>query len=100
MTTRVLSPNSSDRKLRNAALYLAVVTALIAVLTAPAAAQRYVGGKPSPSVTVDYSVLDELGRAPNIPQLFLQNSPRASFGASTYRTQPQFPVISGSSDKV
>ena len=108
MTPRAMSPISADvssdasseRNLLRSALCLAVFLAMAAGLISPAAAQRYVGGNSTPSVTVDYSVLDELGRAPNVPQLILQNSTGSAYRNNPYRGRPRFPVISKSNSRV
>ena len=108
MTPRAMSPISADvssdasseRNLLRNALCLAVFLAMAAGLISPAAAQRYVGGNSTPSVTVDYSVLDELGRAPNVPQLILQNSTGSAYRNNPYRGRPRFPVISKSNSRV
>ena len=90
----------------------AVVALLIAAFAAtqfvqPAWAQRVVGGRGLPSVVIDYSVLDSLGPAPNVPELLKSRngfgtSPR---GFSTGRGRglqvpplgdgPRFPLVSG-----
>lgn len=50
-------------------------------LGGPAAAQRVVGDRTEPSVIVDLSVLDELGPAPNLPQLLRPPAqPAAPYG--------------------
>lgn len=108
MTPRAMSPISADvssdasseRNLLGNALCLAVFLAMAAGLISPAAAQRYVGGNSTPSVTVDYSVLDELGRAPNVPQLILQNTTGSAYRNNPYRGRPRFPVISKSNNRV
>jgi len=108
MTPRAMSPISADvssdasseRNLLRTALCLAVFLAMAAGLISPAAAQRYGGGNSTPSVTVDYSVLDELGRAPNVPQLILQNSTGSAYRNNPYRGRPRFPVISKSNSRV
>ncbi len=108
MTPRAMSPKSPDGSsdtssecnyLRNA-LCLAVFSAMVAGLIWPAAAQRYSGRNSTPSVTVDYSVLDELGPAPNVPQLILQNPTGSAYRNNPYRSRPRFPVISNTNDRV
>lgn len=95
-----VSPNvSSERKILRNALCLAVLSAMVVGLIWPAAAQRYVGRNSTPSVTVDYSVLDELGRAPNIPQLMLQNPTGSAYRNNPYRGRPRFPVISRTTEQ-
>jgi len=96
----VSSDVSSERNLLRNALCSAVFLAMAAGSISPAAAQRYVGGNSTPSVTVDYSVLDELGRAPNVPQLILQNSTGSAYSNNPYRGRPRFPVISKSNSGV
>ena len=93
-----------------------VVALLIAAFAAiqfvqPAVAQRVVGGRGLPSVVIDYSVLDSLGPAPNVPELLKSRngfgtSPRGfTRGFSTGRGRglqvpplgdgPRFPLVSG-----
>ena len=90
----ILSDASSERKILRNTLCFAVFSAMIAGSIWPAAAQRYDGRNSKPSVTIDYSVLDELGRAPNVPQLMLQNPTGSAYRNNPYRSQPRFPVIS------
>ncbi len=71
--------------------------AFVAVSSAPA--QTLIGGTRAPSVSVDASVLDQLGPAPNLPQLFSASRPGPSseFGASMAtptRTRPPQPAAS------
>jgi len=64
---------------------------LVALTTAPAAAQQMVGRAVGPSVTVDYGVLDELGPPPTVPSVLLGGISRPSaapWGAGRAR----FPV--------
>ena len=108
MTPRAMSPISADlsfdasseRNLLRNALCLAIFLAMTAGLISAAAAQRYGGGNSTPSVTVDYSVLDELGRAPNVPQLILQNTTGSAYRNNPYRGRPRFPVISNTNSRV
>ena len=74
---------------------MAICSAVIfAGVTPQAAAQRYIGGPTYPSVTVDMSVLDELGRAPNLPQLYQQQRQARPYPYN-YNVQPRFPVVRG-----
>ncbi|NKB22448.1 MAG: OmpA family protein [Alphaproteobacteria bacterium] len=71
------------------------VTLLTAGLFAGANAQQYIGGTGQSSVFVDYSVIDNLGRSPNIPQLLLGAPGTATIPGGGYvAPAPKFPVIS------
>ena len=110
MTPRAMPPKSPDvssdvsskRNYWRDFLWLAAFFVTIAGSIYPAAAQRYTGSNSNstPSVTVDYSVLDELGRAPNIPQLILQNPTGSAYRNNPYRGQPRFPVVSKTNRRV
>jgi len=71
-----------------------VATAL--VLLAPASAQNIVGGTTSPSVFVDQSVLNQLGRTPNVADVLGTGRLDVPTALSPYANNTlQFPVISG-----
>ena len=103
MTPRAMSPESPDasskrKSLRNF-LCLTVFLALLAGLSSPGAAQRFDGRNAAPNVIVDYSVLDELGRQPNVPQIMLENPTGAAYRNNPYRGQPRFPVVPKSQNR-
>jgi outer membrane protein OmpA-like peptidoglycan-associated protein len=71
------------------------ITLLIAGTTAVANAQQYLGGNGQSSVVVDYSVIDNLGRSPTVPQLLLGIPGTAAVPGGTYAApMPKFPIIS------
>lgn len=100
MTPRAISAMSPDHIWARDILGLVAIVVLLAAVAVPASAQRYVGSNSLPNVTVDYSVLDELGSAPNVPQLFLQNPTGSAYRNNPYRGQPRFPVVRGGNDQV
>ncbi len=72
------------------------ITLLIAGTSTVANAQRYLGGNGQSNVIVDYSVIDNLGRSPTVPQLLLGIPGTAAVPGSTYAApMPKFPVFSG-----
>lgn len=96
----VLSNASLERVLLRNAIRLGIFAAILAGLIQPAAAQRYDGKNSTPSVTIDYSVLDELGRAPNVPQLILQNPTGSAYRNNPYRSGAKFPIVSKSKNRL
>src|SRR5579863_2756034 len=66
----------------------ALVACMSTVATANAPAQVLVGGNRPPSVSVDLTVLDQLGTAPNLPQLFGGARPPANGEAPPPLTGP------------
>ncbi len=94
MTTHALAPVSSAYRIFRAVFWMAGLASLTAG-SVPAMAQVVVGGNTTPNVTIDYSVLDELGRAPNIPQLLSGQPPSAPLYPFEYNAQPRFPVVTG-----
>lgn len=71
------------------------ITLLVSVTFSGASAQRYLGGNGESSVTVDYSVIDDLGRSPNVPQMLLGSPGAAAAPGVRYSVpQPKFPIIS------
>jgi outer membrane protein OmpA-like peptidoglycan-associated protein len=93
MTTHAFTPVSSAYRIFRAVYWMAGLASLV-TFGSPARAQVVIGGNTSPNVTIDYSVLDELGRAPNVPQLLSGQPPNAPLYPYEYRNQPRFPVIS------
>lgn len=72
-----------------------VVTLLVAGTTTIANAQLYLGGSGQSNVVVDYSVIDNLGRSPTVPQLLLGIPGTAAVPGGTYAApMPKFPVFS------
>ena len=94
MTTQAFAPVSSACRLFRAAFWMAGLASLV-TFGLPARAQVVIGGNTTPNVTIDYSVLEELGRAPNVPQVLSGQSPSAPLYPYEYRIQPRFPVIEG-----
>jgi outer membrane protein OmpA-like peptidoglycan-associated protein len=73
-----------------------VVTLLVAGTTTIANAQLYLGGSGQSNVVVDYSVIDNLGRSPTVPQLLLGIPGTAAVPGGTHAApMPKFPVFSG-----
>lgn len=75
-------------------LRILAMLATVAVLpTPPASAQAVIGGKGESDVIVDYSVLEELGPRPNVPQVLMPSirGNRPPAGAA----QPRFPAQPG-----
>ena len=72
------------------------LTLLTSLAFSSASAQRYLGGNGQSSVTVDYSVSDDLGRSPNVPQVLLgvPGAAATAPGVGYSAPQPRFPVIS------
>jgi outer membrane protein OmpA-like peptidoglycan-associated protein len=76
------------RLLATRTTYLVLALAFPAVAALPAAAQTVIGERGKPAVTVDLSVLDQLGPAPTLPDL-LRGKPAARRpAATTARPQP------------
>lgn len=88
-----------------AALLMTAIAALL--LAQPATAQRTVGGQGLPNVVIDYSVLDALGPAPNVPEVLKR---KGEYTPTTRRPVlgsrgglplpprsgvPRFPMVSG-----
>jgi outer membrane protein OmpA-like peptidoglycan-associated protein len=72
-----------------------VVTLLVAGTTTIANAQLYLGGSGQSNVVVDYSVIDNLGRSPTVPQLLLGIPGTAAVPGGTHAApMPKFPVFS------
>jgi outer membrane protein OmpA-like peptidoglycan-associated protein len=72
-----------------------VVTLLVAGTTTIANAQLYLGGSGQSNVVVDYSVIDDLGRSPTVPQLLLGIPGTAAVPGGTHAApMPKFPVFS------
>lgn len=78
------------------AIVMGPLVAAAFVLVVPASAQNLVGGTTSPSVVIDQSVLDQLGRTPNIADVLGTGRRAAPAALSPYGSgMLQFPVISG-----
>jgi outer membrane protein OmpA-like peptidoglycan-associated protein len=72
-----------------------VITLLVAGTTTIANAQLYLGGSGQSNVVVDYSVIDNLGRSPTVPQLLLGIPGTAAVPGGTHAaSMPKFPVFS------
>ncbi len=72
-----------------------VVTLSVVVPITTIHAQQILGGSGQSSVVVDYSIIDSLGRAPNIPQVLLGVPGASAVPANTYSAPaPRFPIIS------
>jgi outer membrane protein OmpA-like peptidoglycan-associated protein len=69
---------------------------MMALLTLPAAGQIVIGGASSPNVIIDYSVLDELGRSPTVPQVLMERPAGRPAYPYAYSQGPRFPLLSGS----
>lgn len=83
MTHRAPHPTHLRNTKRSSGWWrFALVACLSAATTANAPAQVLVGGNRPPSVSVDLTVLDQLGTAPNLPQLFGASRP-SSGGEAT-----------------
>ncbi|MGB0576585.1 MAG: OmpA family protein [Alphaproteobacteria bacterium] len=71
------------------------ITFLVAGTSTAATAQQFLGGNGQSNVVVDYSVIDDLGRSPTVPQLLLGVPGTASVpGNQPAISMPKFPVIS------
>ncbi|MBM3542551.1 MAG: hypothetical protein FJX51_10930, partial [Alphaproteobacteria bacterium] len=55
---------------------LTLCGAVVAAVAQPAFAQTHYGARKAPNVTVDMTVLDELGAVPNVPQVLAPTIPR------------------------
>lgn len=93
MTTPELSLQSHRSRSALIGLLAGCLAMFLAGTAQQAAAQQIIGGQTYPSVTVDMSVLDDLGRAPNLPQLYQQQARPYPYN---YNVQPRFPVVNGS----
>ena len=83
-------------RLRNRSLATGLLIAIAFAATPPLSAQQRVGGTTSPSVVVDFSVLDQLGRTPNIADVLGGGQPAAPAARSPYTTRElKFPIVSG-----
>ena len=92
MTTPLLSRLSHRIRSMFVGLLLSCLSVVVAGIGQQTAAQQVVGRNSYPSVTVDLSVLEELGRAPNLPQLYQQQARPYPYN---YNVQPRFPVVRG-----
>ena len=82
----------------NRCLATGLVFAMAAAISIPVSAQQRVGGSTSPNVVVDYSVLEQLGRTPNIADVLGGGRLAAPAARSPYTTRElQFPIVSGRS---
>ena len=78
------------------AIVMGPLLATALALLTPVSAQNILGGTTSPSVVVDQSVLDQLGRTPNVADVLGSGRLDAPAAMSPYANIPlQFPVISG-----
>lgn len=93
MTTRTMSRLSRRIRAVFSSLIIGCLAATLVGAGPQATAQQVIGGHTYPSVTVDLSVLDELGRAPNLPQLYQQQARPYPYN---YNVQPRFPTVTGS----
>ena len=85
----------------NRCLATGLVFVMAAAISIPASAQQRVGGSTSPNVVVDYSVLEQLGRTPNIADVLGGGRLAAPAARSPYATRElQFPIVSGRSQNV
>ena len=82
----------------NRCLATGLLFAMAATAPIPASAQQRVGNTTSPNVVIDYSVLDQLGRTPNIADVLGGGRLAAPAARSPYATRElQFPIVSGRS---
>ena len=96
MKTRAPSHILSARRTINAVISTAAMAVTAVMLSPPAAGQVIVGGEGPPNVIIDYSVLDELGSAPTVPQLLMDRPAGRPAAPYSYSTGPRFPLLSGS----
>lgn len=79
----------------NRSLTTGLLFALAAAAPISASAQQRVGSTTSPNVVVDYSVLDQLGRTPNVADVLGGGRLAAPAARSPYATRElQFPIVS------
>ena len=96
MPGRALLSVSTMRRPLQAILCAAGAAGAIVLASLPAAAQVVIGGESSPNVIVDYSVLDELGHPPSVPQVLMERPAGRPASPYAYSTGPRFPLLSGS----
>src|SRR5215469_12465580 len=77
-----------NTKLSNGWWRFALVACFGIVAATNAPAQVLIGGNKPPSVSVDLTVLDQLGTAPNLPQLYGASRPPASGEAAPTIIRP------------
>jgi outer membrane protein OmpA-like peptidoglycan-associated protein len=71
------------------------ITLLVAGTNTVANAQQFLGGNGQSNVVVDYSVIDNLGRSPTVPQLLLGIPGTSAVPGGRYAApMPKFPVFS------
>lgn len=85
-------------RFKNRCLATGLLIAMAAAASNPASAQQRIGNTTSPNVIVDYSVLDQMGRSPNIADVLGGGRLAAPAARSPYTTRElKFPIVSGRS---